>query len=216
MGTSARAPSWEGTESRMQSKKLITMACLLAMSTAAPTAEAEADADAQFYGSYPTVPAPNCVTEVDVLVTQVCTPHAEEICSTETVQTEEIEYAPICKDIVDVLCDAPAPHAAPYLVKREAEADPQFFAPLHAVGRTITETVKHACREITTEHCVDSPTVIPVPVEVEHCHTVTRVTCEPVENQLPRTVCSPVETTHVSHANYRFPGYAGYGYGVGK
>ena len=43
-----------------------------------------------------------------------------------------------------------------------------------------------------------------------------RVTCEPVENQLPRTVCSPVETTHVSHANYRFPGYAGYGYGVGK
>merc|ERR1712226_424445 len=149
---------------RMQ-QKLITMACLLAMSTAAPTAEAEADADAQFYGSYPTVPAPNCVTEVDVLVTQVCTPHAEEICSTETVQTE---------------------------------------------------TVKHACREITTEHCVDSPTVIPVPVEVEHCHTVTRVTCEPVENQLPRTVCSPVETTHVSHANYRFPGYAGYGYGVGK
>merc|ERR1712001_612945 len=175
MGTSARAPSWEGTKSRMQ-PKLITMACLLAVSTAAPTAEAEADADAQFYGSYPTVPAPNCVTEGDVLVTQVCTP----------------------------------------LVKREAEADPQFFAPLHAVGRTITETVKHACREITTEHCVDSPTVIPVPVEVEHCHTVTRVTCEPVENQLPRTVCSPVETTHVSHANYRFPGYAGYGYGVGK
>merc|ERR1712001_480823 len=168
MGTSARAPSWEGTKSRMQ-PKLITMACLLAMSTAAPTAEAEADADAQFYGSYPTVPAPNCVTEVDVLVTQVCTPHAEEICSTETVQTEEIEYEPICKDIVDVLCDAPAPHVAPYLVKREAEADPQFFAPLHAVGRTITETVKHACREITTEHC----------------HTVTRVTCEPVENQLP-------------------------------
>ena len=75
------------------------MACLLAMSTAAPTAEAEADADAQFYGSYPTVPAPNCVTEVDVLVTQVCTPHAEEICSTETVQTEEIEYEPICKDL---------------------------------------------------------------------------------------------------------------------
>ena len=198
--------------------QLITMACLLAVSTAAPTAEAEADADAQFYGSYPTVPAPNCVTEVDVLVTQVCTPHAEEICSTETVQTEEIEYTPICKDIVDVLCDAPAPHAAPYLVKREAEpeADPQFFAPLHAVGRTITETVKHACREITPEHCVDNPTVIPVPVEVEHCHTVTRVTCEPVENQLPRTVCTPVETTHVSHANYRFPGYAGYGYGVGK
>merc|ERR1711990_1302567 len=201
MGTSAPSTWWEGTKSRMQ-HKLIAMACLLAVSTAAPTAEAEADADAQFYGSYPTVPAPNCVTEVDVLVTQVCTPHAEEICSTETVQTEEIEYTPICKDIVDVLCDAPAPHAAPYLVKREseAEADPQFFAPLHAVGRTITETVKHACREITTEHC----------------DTVTRVTCEPVENQLPRTVCSPVETTHVSHANYRFPGYAGYGYGVGK
>merc|ERR1711990_598234 len=128
MGTSARAPSWEGTKSRMQ-HKLTWVACLLALSSAAPTAEAEADADAQFYGSYPTVPAPNCVTEVDVLVTQVCTLHAEEICSTETVQTEEIEYAPICKDIVDVLCDAPAPHAAPYLVKRDAEADPQFLLP---------------------------------------------------------------------------------------
>ena len=183
------------------------MACLLALSSAAPTAEAEADADAQFYGSYPTVPAPNCVTEVDVLVTQVCTPHAEEICSTETVQTEEIEYAPLCKDIVDVLCDAPAPHSAPYLVKREAEADPQFFAPLHAVGRTITETVKHACREITTEHCVDNPTVIPVPVEVEHCHTITKVDCTPVENPIPTTKCEAVETTHVSHAAYAAPYY---------
>ena len=185
------------------------------MGLGAPTAEAEADP--QFYGSYPTVPAPNCVTEVDVLVTQVCTPRPDEVCSTEIVETEEIEYEKVCKDVVDILCDAPAPHAAAYgYGKREAEADaeadPQFFAPLHAVGRTITETVVHACREITTEHCVDSPTVIPVPVEVEHCHTVTKVDCAPVENDLPRTVCTPVETTHIAHANYRAPSY-GYGYG---
>merc|ERR1712073_39941 len=34
-------------------------------------------------------PAPNCVTEDVILVTQVCTPAAEEVCSTETVATQD-------------------------------------------------------------------------------------------------------------------------------
>merc|ERR1712157_501458 len=115
-----------------------------------------------------------------------------------------------------------------------AEADPQFLAahpyglaaaPLaaapvaavapvaaHAVAHSVTATVKHACREVVTQHCVDNPKVLPVPVEVEHCHTITKVACEPVENKIPRTVCQPVETQHVGYAGYR--GYAGYpGYG---
>merc|ERR1712200_271752 len=100
----------------------------------------------------------------------------------------EIEYEKKCTEIVDTLCDAPV---------ADADADAQYFAyghpaayaaapvapvaaPLpvaHAVAHSVTETVKHACREVTTEHCVDNPKVIEVPVEVEHCHTVTKVTC---------------------------------------
>merc|ERR1739844_257761 len=99
----------------------------------------------------------------------------------------------------------------------EADADAQYFAhaglplahavaapvavahavaPLpvaHAVAHSVTETVKHACREVTTEHCVDNPKIIEVPVEVEHCHTVTKVTCE------------AVVTSATSHAAYAAP-----------
>merc|ERR1711936_918893 len=82
-------------------------------------------------------PAPNCVTEDVILVTQVCTPAAEEVCSTE---------------IVDTLCDAPvaAPVAAHYIGKREAEADaeadPQYFAHAgvlahHAVAAPLAHAV---------------------------------------------------------------------------
>ena len=57
----------------------------------------------------------------------------------QTIETEEIEYEPLCKDVVDVLCDAPpAPAPAPFFGKREAtaEADPQFplGPPAHAVA----------------------------------------------------------------------------------
>merc|ERR1712032_1061072 len=67
-------------------------------------------------------------------------------------------------------------------------------------AHAVTETVKHACREVTTEHCVDNPKVIEVPVEVEHCHTVTKVTCADVENKLPKTTCEAVVTSATSHA----------------
>merc|ERR1712226_422547 len=163
-------------------------------------AGADADADAQYFGyaahtaplahavaapvapvAYHAAPAPTCVTEDVILVTQVCTPAAEEVCSTETVATQEIEYEKVCTEIVDTLCDAPvaAPVAAHYIGKREAEADaeadPQYFAhagvlahhavaapvavapaPLpvaHAVAHSVTETVKHACRETVKHAC---------------------------------------------------------------
>merc|ERR1711899_565295 len=139
----------------------------------------------------------------------------------------------VCQEIVDTLCDAPvaAPVAAHYIGKREAEADaeadPQYFAhavaPLAhhavaapvAVAHSVTETVKHACREVTTEHCVDNPKIIEVPVEVEHCHTVTKVTCADVENKLPKTTCEAVITSATSHAAVAAPAayHAGYGYG---
>merc|ERR1712036_51988 len=84
----------------------------------------------------------------------------------------------------------------------------------HAVAHSVTATVKHACREVTTEHCVDNPKIKIVPVEVEHCHTVTKVACSDVNNEIPKTTCEPVETTHVSHAAYAAPiahaAYVGY------
>merc|ERR1719495_2573160 len=219
--------------------KVFAVCVLLSVSGAVPVPDADADAAAdadaeaspQYYAGhtiaapvpYHTGPAPNCTTEDVILITQACRPHPEEVCSTETVDTQEIEYEKVCKEIVDTLCDAAPYHhgkreaEAVAEADAEAEADPQYFshsaplAPLavdhhagyaaapvahhvapvapapvapvaHAVAHSVTATVKHACREVTTEHCVDNPKVKEVPVEVEHCHTVTKVTCTDVEN----------------------------------
>jgi len=208
---------------------------------AAPAADADADAQllaAPYAAPYHAAPvvaavAPNCVTENEILITKSCTPTAKEVCSTEVVETEEIEYENICKDVVDTLCDAGhvapvvAAPAAHVVYKREAEAeaeaDAQFYgagyapyaahavahvAPVAtAVAHSAVTTVKHACRSVTTKHCVDSPKVKLVPVEVKHCHTVTAVACADVENVIPKTTCEAVETTHVQ--NYALP----YAYG---
>merc|ERR1712088_252515 len=238
MGSLQLEPSWEVIQFNMNSK-IFALACMAALAGAAPAADADAEADAQFLGyaghavAAPlahavapvavAAPAPNCVTE--------------EVCSTETVAIQEIGYEKVCQEIVDTLCDAPvaAPVVAHYGKREadaEAEADPQYFAhaglplahavaapvavahavapvaPLpvaHAVAHSVTETVKHACREVTTEHCVDNPKIIEVPVEVEHCHTVTKVTCADVENKLPKTTCEAVVTSATSHAAYAAP-----------
>ena len=179
--------------------QLITLILLVSGSLAAPTAEAEADPQ---FGPIGPGPAPNCVTTNEILVTQTCTPRAEDICDTVVVETEEIEYEPLCKDVVDILCDAPPPPPpAPFRFKREAtaEADAQFLGPpASAVASSVKATVKHSCREVTTQHCVENPKIKLVPVEVEHCHTVTKVDCVPVENPIPTTKCEPVETTHLA------------------
>ena len=98
---------------------------MAALAGAAPAADADAEADARLLGcaghhvatpqahavaapvapvAYHAAPAPTCVTEDVILVTQVCTPSAEEVCSTETVATQEIEYEKVCTEIVDTLC----------------------------------------------------------------------------------------------------------------
>merc|ERR1711892_1618512 len=131
--------------------KVFAISCLLAFAYAAPKPEAEADP--QFlgapYGAPVVAPyhAANCVTEEEVLVTQVCTPTADNI------------------------CDGPFAHGV-YKREAEAEADAQYFAGLPyaaaplahavapvaaAVAHSVTATVKHACRSVTTEHCVDNP-----------------------------------------------------------
>jgi len=177
------------------------------------------------------VTSPNCKVDNEILVTQSCVPTPESVCTTETVDTEEIEYEKVCKNVVDTICDhPPAPAAGPlaaatsHLAKRDAvgsadaDADANIFhggvvgrpaaavgpagvvpvahvAPVvNAVAHSAVATIKHACHEVTTEHCVDNPKVKVVPVEVRSCHTVTRVKCSDVENPLPKTTCEPVET----------------------
>merc|ERR1712234_62829 len=103
--------------------KVFAVSCLLALAGAAPKPEAEADP--QFLAAAPyaaavaapaVVPAAKCKTDTEILVTQSCAPSAENVCTKQTVDTEEIEYEKVCKEVVDTICDAPA------------EADPQFLA----------------------------------------------------------------------------------------
>merc|ERR1711874_869580 len=185
-------PSWEVSDN-FKMMKVFAISCLVASCWAAPAADAEADP--QYLLGAPAVApvapvayhaATNCETVVETLITQTCTPTAENV----------------CKEVVDVICDGPAHYIAKREADAEAEADPQFLAApyhhaayaaapvaAHAVAHSLKATVKHACREVTTEHCVDNPKVKPVPVEVEHCHTVTKVTCADVTNEIPTTKC---------------------------
>ena len=84
-------------------------------------------------------------TDVDVLVTQKCVPTTENVCTKETVETEEIEYEKVCQDVVSKICDAPA--AVGYIGRREAEAetDPQYVRyAAHAVAPVATTAVAHS------------------------------------------------------------------------
>merc|ERR1712168_351736 len=236
--TSARLAIVGSIDQFLHKMKVFAISCLLALAGAAPKPDADAEADPQYLAAplaapYHAVAAANCVTEEEILTTSTCTPSAENVCTTETVETEEIEYVKVCKEVVNKICDQPAVVAGGYhaIAKREAEAeadaDAQYLAGLpyaaapvapiaaHAVAHSVTTNVKHACREVTTEHCVDNPKIKIVPVEVEHCHTVTKVTCTDVENKLPKTTCEPVITSATSHAAVAAPAayHAGYGYG---
>merc|ERR1712128_224778 len=166
MGLQLEILSWE-VHFIIMNTKVFILSCLLSSSAlGAPAAEAEADP--QFLAGplaapYHAVAAANCVTEEEILITQVCTPSAENICTKETVETEEIEYEKVCKEVVDNICDGPLAHA---VYKREADAeaeadaDAQYLAGLpYAAAPSVTATVKHACRAVTTEHCVDNPKV---------------------------------------------------------
>merc|ERR1711970_1352775 len=124
-------PSWE-VSYNFNMIKVFAFSCLLVAASTAPAAEAEAkavaDADAEadpyyFATAYQhTAPAPKCKTDHEVLKTQSCVPFTENICETKTVETEEIEYEKICKDVVETLCDQPA-YGYHEISKREAEAE---------------------------------------------------------------------------------------------
>merc|ERR1711874_864226 len=98
-------------------------------------------------------------------------------------------------EVVDTICDQPAvvPAAVGYhaIAKREAdaeaEADPQFFAhpyAAHAVAAPLAAAPVAVAP--VAAHAVAHPKIKIVPVEVEHCHTVTKVTCSYVNNEIPK------------------------------
>merc|ERR1711962_1750913 len=163
--------SWEVHNNFIMNKFLAVLFFAVA-AQAAPAADADADPQllaAAPYAAPVVATAPNCKVENEVLITSSCVPAAENVCT---------------KDIVDTICDAPAVAAplAAHIVKREADADAEArilaygglaapyaaaVAPVaHAVAHSAITTVKHACREVTTEHCVNNPKVKIVPVEV--------------------------------------------------
>lgn len=145
-------------------------------------------------------------------MTGSCKPSLENVCNTETIETEEIKYEKVCRDVINHICGDGLSHAG-LMVKREAEAvpgaspapaaeaeaDAQFFNGQHgsdtamAVPNPAISSVKSACQEVTTEYCFDSPRVEIVPVEVEHCHRVTKANCVEEETPVPKITCQPVE-----------------------
>merc|ERR1712149_43936 len=133
MGLQLEILSWE-VQIIIMNTKVFILSCLLSCSLGAPAADAEADPQllaAPLAAPYHAVAASNCVTEHEVLTTQLCTPSTENVCTTETVETEEIEYEKVCKEVVDTICDAPAVYKreAEAEAEADAEADPQFLAP---------------------------------------------------------------------------------------
>merc|ERR1712112_435215 len=184
-------------------------------------------------------------TEDVILITQTCTPRAEEVCSTETWATEEIEYEKVCKEIVDTLCDAAAPVAYAGYHKREAEAEAEADADAHyglaaplAVGHHAgyaaapVAVAHHAAPVAVAHHAAPVAVahhVAPAPVAHAVAHSVTatvkhacrEVTSTPVENKLPMTTCEAVVTTATQHATVPVAApvapvahAVGYGHGV--
>merc|ERR1711962_1093915 len=184
--------SWEVHNNFIMNKFLAVLFFAVA-AQAAPAADADADPQllaAAPYAAPVVATAPNCKVENEVLSTKSCVPAAENVCTKEIVDTEEIEYEKVCKDVVDTICDAPAVAAplAAHIVKREADADADaqvlayggLAAPYAAAVAPVAHAVAHSA--ITT---------------------VNKVACSDVENVIPKTTCEPVETTHVS--GYAFP-----------
>lgn len=122
--------------------KVITFSCLLAVSFAAPTADADADPQLLLAAGLgvpavaaavaapalvapavvapavvpaPAVLPPNCVIEHEEIETQVCTPRAETVCETKEVVAQAVKYEKVCKEVTSKHCAGLAAPVAPLL-----------------------------------------------------------------------------------------------------
>merc|ERR1712193_107876 len=213
MGTSARNSSWEGS---IMKAILIPLAFLSTFlhSEASPVADPLVLGSA-VHASGNTL-SPNCKQESVEDFTQNCSPTSESFCIPNTLDTEEIEFEKVCVDVENTICNDPTiakPAFTAHKYKRAADAkakpDAEAEALLHgshsypavagAISHPATATIQHPCHQVTTQHCFDSPKVKKVSVDVENCHTVTKVSCTKVKYNLPKTVCTPVTTSALHH-----------------
>jgi len=198
--------------------KLFAVASMASVALAAPQPEA----DPQLYlgggaVAAPVAPVltPNCRIEHEEIETQVCTPRPETKCVTTDVNHDDVEIEVVCKDVVSKHCPTGPAHV---VLKREAEAeadpeaDPLFYhhagalapaiapAVVAAPAAAAVTTVKHACQEVTTKHCVNNPKVVSKSLPLERCHVEQVVDCTPTVHKVAKTVCEEVETKVLTHA----------------
>merc|ERR1711936_394215 len=220
MGTSARK-LLVGSAVKMF-KFFVTASCFAAATLGAP-GELPRDGKQLPLAAAVLRHAPNCKIEQVVIEVQSCTPRPEQVCDTIDVDHQEIEYEKICKEVTSTHCPVSPAHIIKREAEAEADADAQVWglgglnypfaypginginrvAPVAPVAAPVAiaptvATVKHACHEVTTEHCVDSPKAVTTTVPLEHCHVKQVVDCVPAEQTVPKTVCEPVETRHIS------------------
>merc|ERR1712184_153695 len=202
MGTTSARKTIVGSLQYLTMISKVAVFCLLAT-----VAHSAPSPDPQIPVGLPVAPS-NCVTEYDDIEVQSCAPAPERVCETKTIIHQRIAYEQRCKDVTSKHCGG----GPVVLKKREAEADPQFWggyggyglpalaAP--AVHAPALVTVKQACQEVTTKHCVDVPITEDVPQDIETCHIEEKVACTPVETVVPAP--APV-----------LGGYYGHPYGLG-
>jgi hypothetical protein len=218
--------------------KVVIFSCFVAASLAAPTADADADAQILLAAApavaaavapavvapvapivaapAPVAVAPNCEIQYEELTTQVCTPRTETVCETKEVIAQSVEYKKLCKEITSKHCANGIPGYAHVVAKREAdaEADAQFWGGYGHFAAPVAyaaheETHTSPCHEVVAEHCLNNPEVVDTPVPIEQCHVVNKVDCVDHVEKIPKTVCTPVESKIVRHVAHPF----GYAYG---
>lgn len=223
--------------------KVIIFSCFMAVSFAAPTADADpqlllhaapaviAPAAVAPLAAVapvavpapiiaPAVVAPNCKIEYEEIVTQVCTPRTETVCETKEVIAQSVEYKKLCKEVTSRHCANALPaygHLGHVIAKREADAD-AWYGYGHPVAAPVAyhheETHTSPCHEVVAEHCLNNPEVVETPVPIEQCHVVNKVDCVEHVEKIPKTVCEAVETKVVRALHHPFGyGYAGYPFG---
>merc|ERR1711963_821190 len=167
-------------------KFIVTASCLAATALGAP--------QTPLVGAPLLRHAPNCRIEQEVIAVQQCTPRTEQVCNTIDVEHQNIEYEQICKEVTSTHC----PSVPAHLIKREAdaEADPQWFGAGYPFNYP---------RAVVAPTAVAAPVVAPTVATVKHaCHEVTTVHCVPAEQTVPKTVCDPVETKHIAHHPFAY------------